>query len=140
MIIRKLQLNDLEQIMQIWLAGNLKAHSFVTPSYWHEHLPLVRRALMQAKVIVAVSNSKIVGFAGMQDNYLAGIFVQEEFQHQGVGKQLLSTIKQTHSSITIEVYLANKQALHFYQQQDFKVIKEQVDKTGNREYLMKWER
>lgn len=139
MIIREFQLNDLDEVMQIWLAGNLKAHPFVTPSYWHEHSPLVRQALLQASVIVAVSNNKIVGFAGIQNDYLAGIFVREEFQHQGVGRQLISAIKQTHSSITLEVYFANKQALHFYQQQDFKVIKERVDETGNREYLMKWE-
>lgn len=134
MIIREFQLNDLDEVMQIWLAGNLKAHPFVAPRY----LPLVRQALLQAEVIVAVSNDKIVGFAGMQDDYLAGIFVQEEFQHQGVGRQLISAIKQTHSSITLEVYLANEQAVHFYRQQDFMVIKGQVDKTGNREYLMKW--
>ena len=91
-------------------------------------------------MIVAVSNSKIVGFAGIQDNYLAGIFVQEEFQNQGVGRKLLSAIKQTHASITLEVYLANEQAVRFYRQQDFKVVKEQIDETGNREYLMKWER
>lgn len=138
MIIRKLQLNDLDEVMQIWLAGNLKAHPFVAPSYWKEHLPLVRQALMQAKVIVAVNNSKIVGFAGMQANYLARIFVKEEFQHQGVGRKLLSAIKQTHASITLEVYLANEQAVRFYRQQDFKVVKEQIDETGNREYLMKW--
>ncbi len=138
MIIREFQLNDLDEVMQIWLAGNLKAHPFVAPSYWKEYLPLVRQALLQAEVIVAVSNDKIVGFAGMQDDYLAGIFVQEEFQHQGVGRQLISAIKQTHSSITLEVYLANEQAVHFYRQQDFMVIKGQVDKTGNREYLMKW--
>lgn len=138
MLIRKFQPADLDQVMQIWLNGNRQAHSFIDSSYWDEHYLAVQEALQQAEVIVAENNSKIVGFAGMQDDYLAGIFVQAGFQHQGIGSQLLRVIKQSHSSINLDVYLANEQAVHFYQGQGFKVIKEQADETGQREYLMNW--
>ena len=138
MLIRKFQPADLDQVMQIWLDGNRQAHPFIDPSYWDEHYSAVREALQQAEVIVAERNSQIVGFAGMQDDYLAGIFVQESFQHQGIGGQLLRAIKQTHPSISLNVYLTNKQAVHFYQGQGFKIINEQADETGQQEYLMNW--
>lgn len=33
-MIRKMNKEDLDSVMQLWLQGNLFAHSFVDPHYW----------------------------------------------------------------------------------------------------------
>lgn len=139
MSIRKFQLNDLDQVMNIWLKSNLQAHPFIDEKYWKDHFADVSQALSQAEVIVAEENSKIVGFAGMQNDYLAGIFVKKEYRHQGIGNKLLQTIKKSHISITLNVYTDNKSAVNFYQHQKFRVVKEQEDETGHKEYVMEWD-
>lgn len=76
MVIRKFQAADLSQIMEIWLAGNISAHPFVEQSYWTDHRSMVHDALLEAEVLVAVDGPTVLGFAGLQDDYLASIFGQ----------------------------------------------------------------
>lgn len=140
MIIRKFQLNDLDQVMKIWLESNIQAHPFVEKSYWHEHFSEVREAMQTADVLIAEKDSEILGFAGMQNDYLAGIFVKREYRHQGIGNRLLQTVRNTHPLVTLNVYVANKPAVNFYKHHKFHILKEQIDETGNLEYVMKWKK
>lgn len=135
---RKFKASDLDQVMEIWLNCNIEAHPFVKHQYWREHFQEVRKALLQSNVLVAESGDQLVGFAGLQENYLAGIFIKKEFRNQGIGSQLLTVIQQNHASLTLHVYVKNESAYHFYQQHGLKVIKKQIDETGNEEYLMQW--
>ena len=48
-MIRKFEPRDIEPVMQIWLRGNLQAHSFVSAAYWKQNVPLVREQLLQAE-------------------------------------------------------------------------------------------
>ena len=36
-MIREFQMSDTEQVMKLWLSGNIGAHSFVLEEYWHSH-------------------------------------------------------------------------------------------------------
>ncbi|MGN1283406.1 MAG: GNAT family N-acetyltransferase [Limosilactobacillus sp.] len=140
MIIRKFQPEDLDQIMPIWLVGNCQAYPFIDQQYWVDHQAAVREALQKAEVWVAEQDATVVGFAGLQGDYLAGIFVKAAFQHQGVGRQLIERIQHTHDTVTLDVYVANQGAIRFYRHHGFRVIREQVDETGHAEYLMCWDR
>ena len=53
MKIRKFELDDLDQVMKIWLDGNLAAHDFVPKKYWLDHFDEVREALKNADILVA---------------------------------------------------------------------------------------
>ena len=138
MVIRKFQAADLSQIMEIWLAGNISAHPFVEQSYWTDHRSMVHDALLEAAVLVAVDGPTVLGFAGLQDDYLAGIFVKNGFRNHGIGTQLLGVVKKNHPSFTLSVYAKNSRAVQFYQRQDLKIIRRQIDETGNVEYIMQW--
>ena len=85
-MIRKLKSCDMEQVMNIWFNGNLEAHDFVEKEYWEMHIPMVKEQLLQAEVYVYEEQGKIQGFAGMQEDYLAGIFVKKEFRGTGKAK------------------------------------------------------
>ena len=44
-MIRKIETQDLDAVMQIWLHGNLDAHAFIPASFWRGHFEIVRDML-----------------------------------------------------------------------------------------------
>lgn len=85
---------ELETIMAIWLQTNLEAHPFVAPTYWQENKAFVRAALPKATLILAEEEDQIIGFLGLMDNYIAGIFIKKAFQGKGIGQKLLQVAKE----------------------------------------------
>lgn len=114
-MVRNMEARDLKRVMEIWLAGNREAHSFVPATYWEANAPMVEEQLQQAEVFVCERDGVVQGFAGLQGDYLAGIFVAKCARSQGIGKQLLGRIRQGHPSITLHVYRKNRGAVAFYQ-------------------------
>ena len=74
-MVRNMEARDLKRVMEIWLAGNREAHSFVPATYWEANAPMVEELLQQAEVFVCERDGVVQGFAGLQGDYLAGIFV-----------------------------------------------------------------
>lgn len=131
-MIRKFEPRDIEPVMQIWLRGNLQAHSFVPAAYWKQNVPLVREQLLQAEVYVYEAEGGIQGFAGLQADYLAGIFVKQSCRSKGIGHQLLAHIKQLHPSLTLNVYQKNRR-------EGFSLVSEATDEaTGGIDCTMRW--
>lgn len=139
-MIRKFRTDDLEQVMELWLATNISAHDFISAKYWHANYALVKKMLPQANIWVYEKNNEIWGFIGLQDTYIAGIFVADKAQGKGIGSELLAKAKQQKSQLSLAVYAKNERALNFYQRADFTVVNEQLDETTDQvEYLMKWQ-
>lgn len=140
-MIRKFIVSDLDQIINIWLECNLKAHSFIPAAFWKNHINLLREALPQAEVFIYQKDTKIIAFIGLEDDYIAGLFVKDGYQSQGIGKYLLNRVKQDHNKLTLSVYAKNKGALNFYLKENFKILKKKIDTdTGEEEILMFWEK
>ena len=140
-MIRKAEEKDLEQIADIWLDTNQKAHAFLPGSYWKEKLEPVKQMLPQAEIYLYAEeeSGKILGFVGLDGNYIAGIFVTEEAQSQGIGRQLLNHAKACKGHLTLKVYEKNPRAVRFYQREGF-VLQEEgwEEQTGEKEFLMIW--
>lgn len=138
-MIRKLKPCDIENVMKIWLAGNIEVHSFVPRAYWEINAPTVREQLLQADVYVYDEDDVIQGFVGMQENYLAGIFVDKAYRSGGIGKILLNFIKERFPSFSLTVYQKNQRAIAFYQREGLVIASKELEEdTGNMEYTMKW--
>ncbi|WP_310602356.1 N-acetyltransferase [Anaerosporobacter sp.] len=138
-MIRKFEEYDTEQIMQLWLAGNIEIHNFIPKEYWISNYTFVEKELLKADVYVYESDKKIRGFIGMVENYIAGIFVDSNFRSTGVGKSLLEYIKERNSLFTLHVYQQNQRAVEFYLREGFVVVSEGLEKeTGKMEYTMEW--
>lgn len=138
-MIRKLNITDLDRVMEIWLDSNIEAHDFITRDYWEKNAPTVREQLLQAEVYVFESYGDILGFVGLQDDYLAGIFVDKNFRSEGVGKELLNLVKTVHNLLTLSVYEKNSRAIAFYEREGFVVKSKSLDsETGEVEYTMTW--
>lgn len=140
-MVRRLQQTDINNIADIWLDTNLKAHYFISAQYWKSNFDLVKEMLSQAEVYVYESDQKIQGFIGLSGEYIEGIFVSDEMQSQGIGKCLLAYIKDGKTKLRLNVYQKNAQAIHFYQREGFEVQCEGFDETtGEKDYLMVWQR
>ena len=132
-------MQDTKRVMQLWLESNLEAHDFIAKDYWESMYHLVQEQLLQADVYVYEQNGQILGFAGMVDNYLAGIFVDKKYRSQGIGKRLLAYIKESYSAFSLNVYQKNRRAVDFYLREGLSVIGEGIDEdTGEKDYAMSW--
>ena len=142
-MIRRLGEGDLKAVAAIWLDANREAHDFIPASYWLGHFEEVRTALAQAEVWVfeAEARAEISGFIGLQEDYIAGIFVRREARSGGVGRQLLDHVKADRRQLRLQVYRKNSRAAGFYRREGFRVLEEGVDPgTGEAELLMEWRR
>ena len=142
-MIRPLKITDLNMVMQIWLDGNLQAHHFIAAEYWQQNYDFVKQMLPQSKVYVYEdeNSNQITGIIGLTDAFIAGVFVQREARAQGIGKQLLNYAKSLNHSLRLSVYQKNELAYKFYKQNEFEVIREQLDDaTNEKEFLMQWQK
>ena len=143
-MIRNMTGEDIPQVMEIWLAGNLDAHPFIPEDYWMSNYALVEQQLPQAQVFVYAcgpGSTGIHGFIGLTGDYIAGLFVRRDCRSQGTGKQLLDFAKQSCPSLSLNVYQKNLRAAAFYQREGFSIQCEGLDtETGEVEYTMRWQR
>lgn len=140
-MIRELQKTDIDTVSQIWLDANRDAHDFIPAEYWENNFLPVKEMLLQAEVYVYIDECKneIEGFVGMDQEYIAGIFVRKEVRSEGIGKALLDFVKGKKQELTLNVYKKNERAVRFYEREGFQIIDRTVDKsTDEKEYLMKW--
>ncbi len=141
-MIRKFEKRDINAIAEIWLDTNIKAHNFISDKYWIDNFENVKKLFLQAEIYVYEDekSNKIQGFIGLNNNYIAGIFVSEEYQSKGIGRQLLDYVKRIKSELSLNVYKKNIRAVKFYQREDFKIINENTDEnTNEKEYTMMWQ-
>jgi len=132
---------DLEQLAQIWLNGNLQAHSFIPAQYWKNQFVNIKKMLPEANIFVYKNNETIIGFLGELDGYIAGLFVDMNYRNQGVGSRLINYLKQINDKLTLSVYVDNINAVNFYENKDFIIDSVGMDtETESKEYHMIWEK
>ena len=138
-MIRRMRISELDEIGDIWLQSNLEAHNFIDKNYWLDNLIPVKEQFKKADIFVYTENEKVLGFVGLQDNYIAGIFVKSEFRSHSIGRQLLDYLKNNYSNLSLDVYDKNSRAVKFYQTNDFGIVSTDIDRDSNeKEYRMSW--
>lgn len=140
-MIRKMNQEELNRVMDIWLETNIKAHNFIPAEYWKDNFELIKGLISQAEIYIYEKNKNISGFIGMSGNYIAGIFVKEEEQSKGIGKELLNFVKNIKKELSLNVYKKNIKAVNFYKRENFHVINEGIDEAaGEKEFFMEWKK
>ena len=138
-MIRKFETKDLLEVMELWLSTNIQVHDFISRDYWVDNFDIVKGILPDAEIYVYEIDDKIKAFLGIDNGYIAGIFVSDEMQSKGIGKQLLEKAKELYSELSLTVYQKNIKAINFYQREQFIIKQEQIDENmGEIEYLMVW--
>lgn len=140
-MIREFKMNDLEAIMELWLNTNIAAHDFIDPGYWQGNYDQVKALLPDATLYVYEEDNYILGFVGLMEDYIAGIFVDGKNQSKGIGKALLDYVKESHHQLSLQVYRRNTRAVNFYLREGFVIAQEQRDEnTGEIELVMEWKK
>ena len=103
-MIRIFEETDLNEVAEIWLDTNIKAHNFIPAKYWQDNFELVKKMFLQAEIYVYEDADRIQGFVGLENNHIAGIFVRVESQSKGIGKQLLDYVKAIKPELSLNVY------------------------------------
>lgn len=138
-MIRKFEKKDTERVMQIWLEANIETHDFVPKHYWMSQYPSVQKQILQADIYVYEQNKKIQGFVGMTDDYLAGIFVDQQYRSMGIGKSLLEYVRKIYPLFSLNVYQKNQRAVDFYLREGLSVVAKEIEEnTGEPDYTMTW--
>lgn len=142
-MIRELRKTDVEYVAKIWLDTNIKAHDFIPEEYWKSNFAFVKEMFLQAEIYLYEEEKarQILGFVGLNDNYIEGIFVRDKAQSCGIGRKLLDFVKERKCSLKLSVYQKNARAIQFYEREGLQMVSEGVDEvTGEKEYVMVWER
>lgn len=139
MRIREFCINDLDDVMNIWLKSNIEVHYFISENYWKDNFDFVRKEIEKSEIYVCEENKKILGFAGVCGEYIAGIFILKDFRNRGIGKKLLDYLKSIKENLSLHVYEKNRFALKFYLRENFIVNEIKKDEiTKENEVFMIW--
>ncbi|PSJ31474.1 acetyltransferase [Peptostreptococcus russellii] len=139
-MIKKFEIEDLDEIMNIWLETNISAHGFIKASYWKENFEMVEEMMMSSEIYLYKEDNKIYGFIGLIDDYIAGIFIKDKYQSRGIGKNLLDYVKSNRNRLLLSVYNKNNRAIEFYKREGFIIVKNEIDEANNeKEFVMEWQ-
>ena len=139
-MIRQLQNKDIDKIMGIWLESTIYAHKFISKEYWNENYNIVKDVYIpMSKTFVYEDNDDIRGFISIINNdFIGALFVEKNYQSQGIGKSLIDYAKNLYDNLSLAVYKENEKALEFYKKMEFKIISENINEDTNCvEYIMK---
>ncbi len=139
-MIRQLQNKDIDKIMGIWLESTIYAHKFISKEYWNENYNIVKDVYIPiSKTFVYEDNDDIRGFISIINNdFIGALFVEKNYQSQGIGKSLIDYAKNLYDNLSLAVYKENEKALEFYKKMGFKIISENINEDTNCvEYIMK---
>ena len=139
-MIRQLQNKDIDKIMGIWLESTIYAHKFISKEYWNENYNIVKDVYIPiSKTFIYEDNDDIRGFISIINNdFIGALFVEKNYQSQGIGKSLIDYAKNLYDNLSLAVYKENEKALEFYKKMEFKIISENINEDTNCvEYIMK---
>lgn len=101
-----------------------------------------RVILPQNQVWAAESDGHMAGFIAFTAGWVNQLYVTPQFQHRGVGTQLLNLAKESNPTLELWVFEANLPAIEFYARRGFVPI-ERTDGATNEarqpDVRMRWE-
>ena len=132
MKLRPAQPTDAPKLLQIWLDASRVGHAFLGEETLQEQLPKLRDVYIpHADNWVAIEGDHILGFIGMIDNHIGGLFVAPEAHRRGVGRFLVEHVASRIGELTVEVYEQNRSACSFYRSCAFEQVgRKELDDEG----------
>lgn len=138
-MIKELEEQEVNQVMDIWLDTNITGHSFIEKEYFERNYDEVKNKYFPAsKTFVFKEDEIIKGFVSVMDKgFIGALFVKKEYQGNGIGTTLLKHIEAVYKKLELCVFKENKKAVDFYKSYGFE-IKElrKNETTPHFEYLM----
>jgi putative acetyltransferase len=142
MHIRRVTSGDEPALLHIWLEASRVGHPFLGEETLQEQLPKLRDTYIpRADNWVVVEGEAILGFIGLVENHVGGLFVAPAAHRRGVGRLLLDHASERLGELTVEVYERNRSACSFYLSCGFQVIgRKELDDEGRALPLLRMKR
>ncbi|RXT07030.1 GNAT family N-acetyltransferase [Ammoniphilus sp. CFH 90114] len=131
-MIRKYEEQDLEEIINIFIAASRLAHSFVSEEFIQEEVHNIRSLYIhQTRTFVYEHNHKVIGFICLMANEIGALFVAPQWHGCGIGKDLMNYVRSLHKTLEVEVFKENQMARSFYETCGFTELKEHIHTSGH---------
>ncbi len=137
--IRPYTIDDIANVMQLWLQSNIAAHSFLDAGIWHQKYDSVRSALSPSHTLL-YDDGQLRGFISVTDDaVISALCIVPGAHNKGIGTQLLEHVRESRSCLSIRVYKRNESAVKFLLNRGF-VISEEIKAASDTasEYIMEW--
>ncbi|WP_175813474.1 GNAT family N-acetyltransferase [Burkholderia contaminans] len=121
--IRAYEASDLHTLSAIWFDASLLAHAFLGEARLREQRALIEAVyLPKAETWVACRAGEPVGFIGLLDGSIGGLFVAPAMHGHGIGRALVEHALALKGALDLEVYADNLGARAFYARLGFDEI------------------
>lgn len=113
--IRAYEASDLHTLSAIWFDASMLAHPFLGEARLREQRALIEQVyLPEAETWVACRGGEPVGFIGLLDASIGGLFVAPALHGHGIGRALVEHALALKGTLDLEVYADNRDAHAFY--------------------------
>lgn len=131
-MIRKHVSSDVDAIVKIWYDASTLAHPFLDSVFVEKVKKDMREIYIpNSETWVFVKNKIVVGFIGMMNNEIGGLFVSPKNQSEGIGTQLVNFIARKFDKLEVEVFEKNRIGRAFYDKYGFSLMQKNVhEETG----------
>ncbi len=119
--IKRAEKTQTYEILDLWLRTAAHDNPFIEDNFWERHYDEVKaRFFTNSEGFIYKLNGKIVGYICVTgENYIAGLFVDPDFQRRGIGTRLIEFVKTEYSLLHINVYAKNRGMLEFCTRRGF---------------------
>ncbi len=124
-MIRLMNHNDIDNVMDIWITAAISAHRFMNQSFWLKQYRKVKQKLKDTPAYVICEEQRIVGFAVVDKQRLAALYIISGKQRNGYGSLLLRHIQDQCEELYAEVYVKNNKALQFFKKHGFVIASQE---------------
>ncbi|WP_259781757.1 GNAT family N-acetyltransferase [Aestuariispira ectoiniformans] len=132
-VVRAFDPADTDRLLEIWLAASKIGHPFLGDAVLRDQMKLVRDIyLPQAETWVACKTHRAIGFIGLLDNFIGGLFVDPSFHGHGIAKTLINAASSRYPSLDVDVYEDNPIAPTVYQRLGFREISRRLTDDDGR--------
>lgn len=142
-MIKQLEDYEITEVMDLWLKTTITAHSFIPKKHWIDRYKLVKDEYLPISTTFIYKEDNVIkAFISIRNNsFIGALFVLEDCQRKGIGRQLMDHCKSLYPRLEGGVYIKNINAVSFYKHCGFMVSKEQINEdSGFMEYIMSWAR
>lgn len=124
--------NDAITVHEVWARSVKATHDFLTPQDFEEISEIVRTQYAPvASLLLAELDDRIVGFMGMTDLSVDGLFIDPDHHGRGIGRAFIAEARKAGGPLTVDVNEQNTGALAFYERMGFEFVsRSEVDDEG----------
>jgi putative acetyltransferase len=127
-MIRPYNEKDADAVIAVWRAASELAHSFLPEDFMDEAEQQIRETyLPMAETWVYVLDGEVVGFIGLLDNFIGGLFVDPMHHGKGIGCALVDKGVEEKGALVVDVFVDNLIGRGFYAAYGFTGNKQMTD-------------